>query len=262
MINLIGHSGCQILLINKNEKTFVRKISKDIDYNNRMKLQCEKQEKFSHEKIFAPKILSKGYHSGLFYFDMEFVNGVKFNDFIKVNTIEKTNFFFSIILDFIFENIIDQNINFEDEIKNKINSITATNLIDNNIINNLKISSNKSLPSGYCHGDLTFENIIIANGKIYLIDFLDSYIDTPIVDISKLLQELDLNWSNRNNQSNLTSIIKNHFLKSILLDRVNKEISDMSIVNLQRKLTLMRILPYTNNLKLKLELLNIINKQI
>jgi hypothetical protein len=134
MINLIGHSGCEIILINENKKSFVRKISKDLGYNARMKLQCEKQEKFSHDKIFAPKVLSTGHIAGLFYFDMEFVNGVKFNDFIKVNNFDKIKNIFSIVIDFIFENISDQNANFEVEINNKINSITNTNLIDNKVI--------------------------------------------------------------------------------------------------------------------------------
>ena len=49
---------------------------------------------------------------------------------------------------------------------------------------------------GYCE-KVSKQIMIISNDEIYLIDFLDSYIDTPIIDISKLLQEFDLNWSNR-----------------------------------------------------------------
>ena len=38
--NLGGHSGCQIYLIEDDDgKTFVRKISKDEDYNERLKAQ-------------------------------------------------------------------------------------------------------------------------------------------------------------------------------------------------------------------------------
>lgn len=262
MIKLVGHSGCNILLISDNGNTLVRKISKDIEYNSRMKMQCDKQKQFSHKTIITPKVYAEGYIGDLFYFDMEFINGVKFNDFIKVNNFDQIKNYFLILIDFLFENISDENVNCEVQIENKINSIVNTNLIDNKVIENLKIISKKPVPLGYCHGDLTFENILIANNKVYLIDFLDSYIDSPVVDISKLLQEFDLNWSNRNSPSDFASVIKNYFLKSILLDKIAKEIPDVSIVNLQRKLTLMRILPYTTNLKIKLKLLDIINKQI
>jgi thiamine kinase-like enzyme len=262
MIKLLGHSGCDISLVNSNGVTLVRKISKDINYNSRLKQQCDKQRKFSHKSLLAPKIFSEGLIGDLFYFDMEYVNGLKFNDYIKIKSFDQVKSLFKDLLDFIFDNINDCCQNFDEVINDKIDSIVNTKLIDIKIVENLKIIAKKPIPMGFCHGDFTFENIIISNDKIYLIDFLDSYIDSPIIDISKILQELDLDWSNRNTHSNLTSVVKNHFLKSILLERIAKEIQDVSLVNLQRKLTLMRILPYTTNLKMKLRLLEIINKQI
>ena len=44
--NLGGHSGCQILLMEENDKSFVRKISSNLTYNKRLEAQshraCEK----------------------------------------------------------------------------------------------------------------------------------------------------------------------------------------------------------------------------
>jgi hypothetical protein len=45
-----------------------------------------------------------------------------------------------------------------------------------------------------CHGDLTFSNILFSKNKIYVIDFLDSYIDSYVMDIVKLKQDLVHNW--------------------------------------------------------------------
>ena len=59
MIDLKGHSGCKLLLINDDKKSFVRKISKDVNYNDRIKLQCKKQEKFKHKKIRLYKSQSR-----------------------------------------------------------------------------------------------------------------------------------------------------------------------------------------------------------
>ena len=76
------------------------------------------------------------------------------------------------------------------------------------------------------------------------------------------LAKFDLNWSNRGSKFGMSSVIKNYFLKGMLLERISNSSIDKNIIDLQKKLTLMRILPYTFNLKLKLKLINIINKQI
>lgn len=65
----------------------------------------------------------------------------------------------------------------------------------------------KVLRAGYCHGDLTLENIIVGHKPdkyikssariLHLIDFLDSFIDTPYVDIATVLQDSLCHWSYR-----------------------------------------------------------------
>lgn len=45
--NLGGHSGCQIFLMEDDDgQVFVRKISKDVDYNERLEVQSKKQASF------------------------------------------------------------------------------------------------------------------------------------------------------------------------------------------------------------------------
>jgi len=61
------------------------------------------------------------------------------------------------------------------------------------------------IKGGYCHGDLTLENIIVGHKETYstaarvlfLIDFLDSFIDTPYIDIATVLQDSLCHWSYR-----------------------------------------------------------------
>jgi predicted nucleic acid-binding protein len=61
------------------------------------------------------------------------------------------------------------------------------------------------IKGGYCHGDLTLENIIVGHKEtystaarvLYLIDFLDSFIDTPYIDIATVLQDSLCHWSYR-----------------------------------------------------------------
>lgn len=260
MLNLIGHSGCDLVFLKNDDKLFIRKISKDISYNSRLELQCEKQNRFKHNIIKAPKVLGTGKINNLFYFDMEYINGTRFNDYVRTHNFKNVSYIFKIIINFIIENFNDFYENKSEDIKKKINSIAVTNLVDINTINQLNSYSDIPIRLGYCHGDLTFENIIISNNNVYLIDFLDSYIDSPIIDISKLLQEFDLNWSNRNeNINNSLSIIRNLFLSRELLNKIMELGVNENSILLQRKLTLMRILPYTKSISLKLKLIELIN---
>jgi thiamine kinase-like enzyme len=261
MSNLVGHSGCNLDLISYGDKLVIRKSSKSIDYNKRLELQYLKQKIFKNDQIKAPKVFDSGIEKGLFYFDMEYINGIRFNDYIKSQNYDKVFRIFSTLTNFVISNFTDEHINKSSEILLKIESTNSANLIDINVFNKIITYSSIPIRLGYCHGDLTFENIIISNDEIYLIDFLDSFIDSPIIDISKLLQEFELNWSNRNDSPlKFLPIIRNIFLKNHLLNSINCLNLNNDTIYLQKKLTLMRILPYTNNFTLKLSLIELINK--
>lgn len=51
------------------------------------------------------------------------------------------------------------------------------------------------IPVGKCHGDLTFSNILFNGNNYYLIDFLDSFIESPLLDIVKIRQDSQFEWS-------------------------------------------------------------------
>ncbi len=51
------------------------------------------------------------------------------------------------------------------------------------------------LPLGLCHGDFTLSNTLYFAGNIYMIDFLDSFLESPLLDIVKLRQDTRFYWS-------------------------------------------------------------------
>lgn len=58
------------------------------------------------------------------------------------------------------------------------------------------------IPVGHCHGDLTLSNILLTHDegvglKVILIDFLDSFIESPLADTAKLFQDLKFGWTLR-----------------------------------------------------------------
>ena len=80
---LKGHSGCKVELhIDKDlERKFVRKISPNIEYNNRLKSQMKKQLLFRDAVLKTPKIYNFGTHDNMFYFDMEYISGCTFSNY-------------------------------------------------------------------------------------------------------------------------------------------------------------------------------------
>lgn len=59
-------------------------------------------------------------------------------------------------------------------------------------------------PIGPCHGDLTLSNIIVDPlYGITLIDFLETYLETPLQDVAKLKQDFIYGWSFRKHSSSI-----------------------------------------------------------
>ena len=79
---LIGNSGSK-LLIYFNKKYIIRKLSINKDTSTRLENQYKKIINFKKNKqIYVPEIYKSGYERLNFYYDMEYVNGENFSEFI------------------------------------------------------------------------------------------------------------------------------------------------------------------------------------
>lgn len=77
------------------------------------------------------------------------------------------------------------------------------------------------IPTGPCHGDLTFSNIIISEtGSINLIDFIPSFIESPLWDIVKIYQDLNYGWSYRK-ESGALKVSAKIFFESCMPNLMN-----------------------------------------
>ncbi len=76
--SLKGFSGCHVTLIEEEGRNYVRKIAKDLEYNDRLIRQAEKQKDFLDDPFFkTADVFTIGtLDSGLAYFDMEYIPGV------------------------------------------------------------------------------------------------------------------------------------------------------------------------------------------
>ena len=250
--DLGGHSGCKVKLIEDTNKVFVRKITANAEYNNRLKKQMEKQEAYNNELLKAPKIYSYGIENELFYFDMEYIQGITLAESMKSIEAGKIENIVDSIANSIYSS--DEGVADTCVFKKKIESLTSSEEILHSIVakKGLKMLDSycwEGFKKSACHGDMTLENIIVKDNELYLIDFLDSFYDCWILDAGTLLQDAQLMWSYRmqNTISNNT-MIRLLIFHDILLDKLKRKMPEnMSDIYYALLLKLLRIYPYTRD---------------
>lgn len=258
--NLGGHSGCKIFLMQNDNNYFVRKVSSGIDYNDRLNKQAEKQKDFKNQGVRAPEVFDVGMkEDGLAYFDMEYIQGITLAKGISTQNISQLN------------DIVDRIIGLFD-IKEGSKLSYSNNAIFQNKIEGLEVALEhverkniketisflkkvdwSAVEYGSCHGDLTFENIIICNGQLYLIDFLDSFYDSWMLDASTLLQDSFMMWSYKDRPSKDTNLLIKLMVFKDLLEKKLYAMSPDYIKQIRGLLLLklLRIYPYAKGENVK-----------
>jgi hypothetical protein len=212
-IEIAGHSGCIIEIANGDEGLFIVKSTNDPAYAGRLKNQAMKQKAFQPQKnsnIKAPRILQVHSDDTCCKIKMEYVYSLNSIAFIENSGFAQINNFLENIIEYVTSEIsLSELKNMDDtivinkyrDVKSKIMANRA--LADDNVIRSwfplldeiFTRNISFQIPVGVCHGDLTFSNILFSGNSFYLIDFLDSFIETPLLDIVKLRQDTAFNWS-------------------------------------------------------------------
>ena len=128
--------------------------------------------------------------------------------------------------------------------------------LQSNFIDNVEANINgrvhqieDNCPKAEIHGDMTFSNVIFDQhkNKIWLIDFLPVYLNSPLIDMAKLIQEYKYNWSARYLQKEvqiLSKLIGSNCMK-IIIGRTPLEL--LEYLGVFSILNLYRILPYVDD---------------
>ena len=253
MSNLkLGLSGCKIELLSKD---IIRKHSKDLSYNARLVSQANKQKYFSNlniSDISAPQVYLIN-ENDLFYFDMEYCTGKNYCQFLDSCSIKDTQEILSTLFqyfDYLVKNSKELEYNFvKEKIIQKLQSL-APGSEYSDIINCVIMTYDdlgiNNVRSSFCHGDLTFSNILFSKSNVYFIDFLDSFIDTYYIDFVKIKQDIYYHWNININQDESLRILQNFsFFWYNICERYSKIISTESF-DLFDFLNLIRIEPYAN----------------
>ena len=212
-IEVKGHSGCQIDVVTDQEGIFVYKSTADPKYLGRLVKQAEKQRaaaEVQYPHIRVPKIFDIQQSSDTCVVKMQYVYSKNFIEFFQQAGFEQVDYLIGALEYFIEYEIGKSKLQqvpasiFQDkfaEIRSKceVNPLYQGDAVIADIL--LRASSvfdslgEMLIPVGLSHGDLTFSNILFNGNNYYLIDFLDSFIETPLQDIVKIRQDTAHRWS-------------------------------------------------------------------
>ena len=259
-----SNSKDEILLEKQGSEFVIKKTWMDIDRGfQSIKKQIEFDEiRISSLIVRSPTVyLTQKVCENQFVAKMEYIDGNSGSDITK-NGSRKV----SLSLKNALSMILSKNI--ENSVLKKINSSIFTSKIDSIISSEYFLDEFKEdilflrgkfvsqryieIPVGPCHGDLTLSNVIVSpTGSLNLIDFLPTFIESPLWDIVKINQDLKYGWSYRYSAGPPNASAKLFFQSCIptQLDLYKKVWGkQISLIN---ALNLARLTPYIKDSKTK-----------
>ncbi len=212
-IEVKGHSGCRIDVAHEGKELFVYKSSRDPKYLDRLVRQAEKQKAASIpelQHIRVPNVREISRTDEAVSVKMDYVYSRNFVEFFEQAGFEQVNYLIDALIKYLDFEITQSPPAMvgRETVTAKFDDVKAKTLSNGHLASDKEIVGllersqrvfdglpDMVLPVGVCHGDLTFSNILFNGNNYYLIDFLDSFIESPLLDIVKLRQDTAWLWS-------------------------------------------------------------------
>lgn len=212
-IEIKGHSGCSVKIHEANDKIVIVKSTHNLSYLDRLCKQAEKQIAFNNHiinNIKTPEVFNIEKSNEYTLVNMEYIYSSNFIEFFEKAGFNQIDQFINSLLRFIDYSIVTSQeakynkqlfISKFTEVKKQI--LFNNEFKDDKIILELldkaeylfNVTEDYLLPIGFCHGDLTLSNILFCGDTYYFIDFLDSFIESPLIDVVKIRQDTMFAWS-------------------------------------------------------------------
>ena len=271
-LKIEGHSGCKLEILDYENGYSVKKHSGSISYNERLKQQMFKQQ-FFHKKtsklnvFLTAEIIKDGYDdiSEIYWFSMRYVSGDNAIEYFSKVDVNKLRQISDSYIDY-FKKLINESkiLNAPTApILDKINELKQKFKKNNHLTKNfgeeligylIKAIPSEKIYIGNCHGDFSLTNQLFTKDSIFLLDFLDSFLDSPIIDIVKLRQDSKLGRIFQLDTKLKRYKYARADLSIAFLDNIIKEFIDSDKIlsawyPYLQVLNLARIIPYTKSNK-------------
>lgn len=200
-------------MVREGRDLFVIKSSEDPKYLDRLVLQARKQQLASqpeYQHIRIPKIHDIHRTYDRVEVKMDYVYSRNFVEYFEQAGFEQVDYLIGALIMYLEKEIQTSPLStvsnsiITDKFEDVCRKTRANTCLkdDPEIESILNVSErvfadfpDMYIPTGTCHGDLTFSNILFNGNNYYLIDFLDSFIESPLLDIVKLRQDTAWLWS-------------------------------------------------------------------
>ena len=212
-LDIQGHSGCDIAIVHEDNELFIHKSTHDAGYVPRLVNQANKQiaaSRIEYQNIRVPKIFEVEQSESEATIKMEYIYSRNYIEHFEQAGFEQVKYLIGAIKYFIDLEIsnstmqtvpssvltdkmadvdrkVEKNVHLKDDAE-------AQELVRRSV-DVMNGVGDMTMPVGMCHGDLTFSNILFNGNNYYLIDFLDSFIESPLLDIVKIRQDTAYLWS-------------------------------------------------------------------
>ena len=213
-INIKGHSGCLVKVVSADGEWWVEKSALTAEYAGRLRRQIRKQREARRANRLASVIIPE-IHSeqelpgGGYAVRMEYLQLRDCGEFYSTASIRGVERVAVLLLDYLEANLVQCALRPVDAaiLLHKLDSIEAKlvasgrGTLYRSLLEQVREHAGKihglPLPMGPNHGDLTLSNVMMAGDLscIGLFDFLDSYLESPLVDIAKVRQDTQFGWS-------------------------------------------------------------------
>lgn len=283
-IQVKGHSGCQIDIVNDGNNLYIYKSTHDPKYINRLYLQAKKQQEAcrrAYQHIRIPEIFEIDKTEDHLIIKMEYVYSKNYIDYFEDAGFDNISYFVKALKIFM-------NAEIEDSPLRKVNTqIVKDKFLD--VCNKCQVNEflkgdeeveallekcskvfeqlpiEIEIPMGKCHGDLTFSNILFNGNNYYLIDFLDSFIESPLLDLVKIRQDSQYEWSRLMYEGEVDLV-----RLSIISQKIDYEIDTYysqyawyrEYYHVFQLMNFLRILQYAKDEKVTIYLKNVINSML
>lgn len=211
---LNGFSGSNVLLIQNEERVFVRKIG-NVERN------YERISSLLKLGFNLPKIYKKENDT----LDIEYIQSLDIKSYLEFYSIDDLCSFLIETLDKLSKNKKQKD--YSEIYLNKLEEVDFCNFsfTKTQLYNKLP----KLLNSSDYFGDFTLENVLFGNdNRFYLIDCATIEYDSYIFDIAKLRQDLNCKWFLRNHKTSLE--VKCNKIEQVILERFPEANNDYLLI--------------------------------